>query len=215
MPAPIVLAGVVLAVLALGSAAAWSVIRILANKKLSLLGAQRVGKTTLFQTLRDGKPPESSTATVDAEPGTEFVLRLKKKDVRFEIPKDLPGNDGLAYPAWQKAFATSDYVWYLFRADLIAEADKSTIEIVKGHLNLLDMWRKQHGGSRPKILLVGTFADKNPGFPKNLEQIQALVNDSPPIKAGRVKLEAGLVVGSMANAALARKLLKSIVSEMT
>ncbi|MER3386861.1 MAG: GTPase domain-containing protein [Microcella pacifica] len=186
-------------------------LRFLANKKLTILGAQRVGKTTLFQTLRDGKPPKRSKYTVDPEPGMEFTLRLKGKDVRFAIPKDMPGHDGVAFPTWRAAFESSDQVWYLFRADLIASGDVATIQLVTSHLTLLKVWLKSMSGPKPSVLLVGTFADQVSDYSHSHEDVLKRVADCAPIKAGQVQLNnAELVVGSLANARMATTMVKTI-----
>ena len=188
-----------------------SLLTILSNKKLAILGAQRVGKTTLFQMLRDGKVPKVTGETVDAEPGTSFVLKISGKDIRFEIPKDVSGNDGVAFPEWRKAFDGADFVLYLFRADKIAAGDEKTVKLVKDHLSLIKGWLATHQGLPPKIVLVGTFADQSPGFSERRYVLDSVVASHPVIKAGLVKLNnARLVVGSQATTRLASSLIKKI-----
>lgn len=218
MPAPLIVAAVValatLVVSGLG-VVIHQLLKSLANKKLAILGAQRVGKTTLFQTLRDGKPPKSSKRTVDPEPGMEFTLRMGRRDVRFEMPKDLPGHDGVAFPAWRAAFKSSDHVWYVFRADLIASGDLATINLVKSHLDLFKTWLTAMNGAHPKIILIGNFADKIDGYPQNRQDFLREVANSAPIKAAVVKLgDAGLVVGSLATYPMAKAMIRGIKDEI-
>lgn len=220
MPAPIVIAAIwgVAALATAGGIAlvALRLVKILANKKLAILGAQKVGKTTLFQMLRDGKVSKVSGRTVDAEPGTEFILRISGKDIRFEIPSDVTGNDGAAYPEWRKAFAQADFVLYLFRADEFVAGIDKTVKLVSDHLSVMKVWLDAHRGSPPKIVLVGTFADQWPGFPQKRQELAHLVADSDVIKAAVVKLNnAGLVVGSLANTRLAGSVIKGIEKQLS
>lgn len=218
MPAPFIVAGIValatLVVSGLGVAIR-QLLKALANKKLTILGAQRVGKTTLFQTLRDGKPPKTAKRTVDPEPGMKFTLRLRGKDVRFEMPKDLPGHDGVAFPSWKAAFESSDHVWYVFRADLIASQDASTVKLVTSHLDLFKSWLSAMNGPHPKIILVGNFADKSDAFSQNRQEFSQEVANSDPIKAAVVRLDhAGLVVGSLATYPMAKALIRAIRAQL-
>lgn len=220
MPAPFVVAaiwGVASLVVAGGvSLVVLKLVKVLANKKLSILGAQGVGKTTLFQMLRDGKVPKVSHRTVDAEPGTTFVMKISGKDIRFEIPKDVEGNDGAAFPEWRKAFDESDFVLYLFRADEIAAGTDKVIKQVNDHLLMLKGWLVGRQGPAPKIVLVGTFADQWPQFPEKRQELSRLVADNSVIKAALVKLNnAGLVVGSLATSRLASSVIKNIEKQLS
>lgn len=220
MPAPLVIVAVwgVATLVAMGGIAlvVLRLARTLANKKLSVLGAQGVGKTTVFQMLRDGKVPEVSHRTVDPEPGTNFVLRISGKEVRFEIPSDVFGNDGAAYPDWQKAFVDSDYVLYLFRADELVARNEGTERLVRDQLLMLKGWLVNMSATPPKIILVGTFADQWPNFPEKRRDLLNLVANHPVIKPAVVRLNnAGLVVGSLATTQLARSVIRGIERELS
>lgn len=217
MPIPVIALVVAVVVIAVGGigAAVLKLRSALANKKLTILGATRVGKTTLFRILRDGKLSRVTPATVDAEPGTTFTLKVSGKDMHFQIPKDLPGHGGVAFPDWKKAFIGSDHVWYLFRADLIAAQDRATVDLVTVHLKMFENWLPAMNGPRPKILLIGTFSDKSSNGLGRHDDLAIAVANADPIKAEVVKLgHAGLVVGSMATPASARALLKGIVERI-
>ena len=215
MPVPIVVLSIwaVAALAAMGGIGLviWKLAKILGDKKLAILGSPRVGKTALFQMLRDGKVPKVAHRTVDAEPGTTFTLKVAGKDIRFEIPKDVSGSGGIAFPEWRKAFDGADFVLYLFRADQLAAGDEKTVKLVSNHLSLMKGWLVAHKGPPPRIVLVGTFADQSQGFPGTRHELYRVVADQPAIKAALVKLNnAGLVVGSLASTRLASSLIKSI-----
>lgn len=216
MPAPLIIAAAI-AVVTLGAGGISAYLkRHLANKRVAVLGAQQVGKTTLFVTLRDGRPPEHPKRTVDPAPGSTFHLQVGKREATFEIPADLRGHDGVGFPNWKAATEKADWVWYLFRADLIALGDATTTRIVEDHLTRLKTWLDDMKGPRPKVLLVGTFADQAQGYLEPRGELHRLVSMSDPIKADLVKIEdSALVVGSLATPKLAASLVKSIQAALS
>lgn len=221
MAVPVVVVAIAWGIAAIATAggiylAVQRMVKILANKKLSILGAQRVGKTTLFQMFRSGKVTKKSSETVDAEPGTIFVLRISGKEIHVEIPRDVEGNDGAGFPEWRKAFDDAHFVLYLFRADQLLTGSQQNVALVKSHISMLQGWLAEKHGNPPRIVLVGTFADQLPGFPGKRDELNQLVGNHPVIKAGMVKLNnAGLVVGSLENTRVAGYLVKSIVKKMS
>lgn len=214
MPIPLLIVGAVVAVglLGIGGAAAAIIATFakkLSGKRVAILGRQTIGKTTLLHFLRAGKIPDHTRNTVDPDEGGTFSLEIGGKSVGFRVPKDLPGNDGLGYSDWKEAFTGADYVWYLFRSDLVAQEDKAEVALVKGHLDMFRQW--MDAGSAPKIILIGTWADQDPGFERDPKQFRRDVAAASPIKVGAVKLNnAGLVIGALDNDDNAVTLMKSL-----
>lgn len=186
-------------------------LRELAGKRVAILGAQTVGKTTLLQVLRDKRVPTRATRTVDPAPGGRFAMDVDGKTVHFDAPRDLPGNDGMGFPRWKEAFTQSDFVWYLFRADLMLKGDAATVELVTSHLGILQAWMKEKRSNRPKVVLIGTFGDKAPDEFLDPQSLRTAVGKLAPIKVGLVKLnKANLVVGSLATKRSSSKLVASL-----
>ena len=137
------------------------------------------------------------------------------RTVDFNVPKDIPGNDSLGYPMWKEAFKDADYVWYVFRADLMAVGDPTTISIVSDHLDALKDWVDKARGKKPKIILIGTFADLSPVYSQNLAEFRQSVASGESIKIGLVKLKnAKLVVGSLIREKDAISLIKNLSSHL-
>lgn len=213
MPFPLMpVIAVVVSILGAGAAAAaiTKLAKSLSGKRVAILGRQEVGKTTLLQFLRDREAPMESKRTVDPIPGEEFDMQIDGNDVHWKVKKDLPGNDSPAYKHWKDAFDDSDFVWYLFRADLIANGDADEAQGVKEHLNMLKSWRKERESNPPKIILIGTWADKCTEFNDDWKAFNQVVKDTQPITNGSLGLEADVVVGSLATTDAANKLAERI-----
>lgn len=184
----------------------------LENQRVAILGRQRVGKTTLLRLLRDGHVPEVTTSTVDASLGGRFKLEVHGRSVEFDVPRDLPGNDiDLGFKQWKDAFCGADYVWYVFRADLLTQGDASTLEVVKHHFDRFKDWLDADPSVQPKIILIGTHADKDPRRAEDPAQFANEVHAASSIQLGMVMLNnAELVVGSLLTDRDARRLVKSL-----
>jgi len=198
MPVPVVLAALG-AVPAAAVATAWYVkrgfARKLAKTRVAILGNRRVGKSALLDALQ--KPSHDRALPATAAPlGGSFEMEISGKVVRFEVPRDLPGNQRLALQAWKEAFEEAGNIWYLFRADRVVQGDLDEISIIRKHIALLAGWMQQ--GHKPKVVLVGTWAEQDDEWASNREQFIERVSRADPINVALVKLNfASLVVGSL------------------
>src|SRR5690606_3040052 len=121
------------------------------------------------------------------------------------------GADGLGFAAWKEAFDHAHYLWYLFRADLIAENDPETTQLVRSHLSMFKIWSEAKAGDKPRVILIGTHADQHPDFHKHPARVVKTVSESGTIQFGSVKLgNAGVVIGSLATPKDAEKVVKGI-----
>lgn len=142
-------------------------------------------------------------------------MEVERKPVDFAVPNNVSGNGGLGFPVWKEEFKRSDFVWYLFRADLIAQGDTATLEDVREHLDMFKAWLDSGKSKRPKIILIGTFSDKAVTSEFSLEDLTHVVAEAAPIKAGVAKLNnAGLVFGSLASKRESAKLIKRLGGEL-
>lgn len=167
------------------------------GKKVAILGAQRVGKTTLLRFLEAGKLPTKPAPTVDPTPGGQFEMNVNGVRVAFDVPEDVPGNGGLQFKDWQRAVDGADYVWYLFHSDLMADTYQPTAHEVRKHVMLLQQWIASGVGPRPKVILIGTHADGHGAYAENPLVVDADARDADPIKVAMVQLDAVTVTGSL------------------
>lgn len=184
------------------------------GKSITILGRQEVGKTTLLHFLSKGKLPDLRTRTPDPLPGETFTLDLQgKSEALFTVPKDLPGHTEPAYKDWKKGFESSDFVWYLFRSDLIVAGDAAEVKLVKEHLDHLVDWYtdlREKKTAVPRVILVGVFADKDPSYSDD-GAFEDTVKATPVIKQNAVKLgKADIVIGSQVSKDAAAKLVERI-----
>lgn len=209
LAAPWVIATVAVAVVGAMGAAAALIRYMLKGKTIAILGGQHVGKTTLLRFMSEGALPEAVRDTVDSAHGRTVTIKVGKSDIKFTIRKDVSGNQGLGLADWKDVFDGADYVWYLFRADLIVQGDRDQIDMVSDHIDVFKSWLGT--GTKPKILLIGTWADKSPVYSKNSTHFKSLVRATDTINLGSVKLNnAPVVVGSLENEKDAAKLVNRI-----
>lgn len=184
------------------------------GKSITILGRQEVGKTTLLHFLSTGKLPDRRTRTPDPLPGETFTLDIQGKDeVLFTVPKDLPGHTEPAYKDWKEGFESSDFVWYLFRSDLIVAGDTAEVKLVNEHLDHLVDWYtdlRESKAKLPRVILVGVFADKDPSY-GNDGAFEDKVKATLVIRQNAVKLgKADIVIGSQESKDAAEKLIERI-----
>lgn len=184
------------------------------GKSITILGRQEVGKTTLLHFLSKGTLPAHRTRTPDPLPGETFTLPVQGKgNVLFTVPKDLPGHTEPAYKDWKNGFESSDFVWYLFRSDLIVAGDEAELKIVGEHLDHLVDWYtdlREKKAATPRVIFVGVFADKDPSYSDD-GAFENLVKVAPVVKQNAVKLgKADIVIGSQVSKADAERLVERI-----
>lgn len=199
MPLPLVLP--VVGAIALAGAAAAAVASKLPPKKVVLLGTPKSGKTTLLHAL---------------EPDEGGIVRLEVagKPRRFSIR---PGSDsplGGGWQAWKDAFTQNDYVWYLFRADLVQQGDPTEIKRIGDHFGSFGLWMKDDP-KPPKVTLIGTYADRSAAFLTDPADFRSAVMADERIRFGVVRLNhARAVVGSMADAKSTEELLAALAESL-
>jgi hypothetical protein len=172
-----------------GAAAAIAVMTTRLNalrppKRVAVLGAPRSGKSTLLQALgRDASG--------------EFHLVVAGKPQRFLVTEDLDGMAGQNRKSWQKAFTENDFVWYMFRADLVSEGDPAATSRLREDMQSFGLWlaKDRHP---PKVVLIGTHADLAAQYETDPAGFYRAVESNEQIRVGAVRLDSdGLIVGSL------------------
>ncbi len=209
MVAPVLVAVAGAAVLAGTGAAAAAATRPLKNIRgasLAILGREKVGKTTLLAELRQRN---------SAEPGQwssgKFWIGSGPKKRKLTVSRDLGGAQGILLPQWKSAFLEADYVWYLFRADLVSQKNPHELALLRDHLALLNNWMSSRKRRKPKIVLVGTWADGETGYASDPVRLATRVTTEPVIALAAAKLgPAPIVVGSLATSEATEKLIDDL-----
>lgn len=165
MPIPIVVfiaAGIVVA-LGGGVALNWDKIIIaLKGKRLAVLGARAVGKTTLVKFLTSGTIPAEYKQTLAPDNAGSRRFSLKELDIRIKDTQDISG-DKAAYAEWKELHDKADIVLYLMRADLLLAGDPATETRVRDDLKHISDWLESRT-PRPLFFFIGTHCDLDPEF---------------------------------------------------
>lgn len=189
----------------------------LSGKRVAILGGRRVGKSTLIRFLSTGEVAEGRSLS-EAPLATSkrgFSLVIDGKRTKFSVPRDLPGNNGLGLPKWHEEYRKADFVWYLFRADLIEQGDNNEIQRVRSHLDTFSGWNGRRGKATRKIVLIGTWADQSTRWRTNRAEFVDSVISAEPLKLGAVKLgNAPVIVGSLGSNSGAERLIKHLESNL-
>lgn len=199
MPLPLVLP--VIGAVALAGAAVAAVTSKLPPKKVVLLGTPKSGKSSLLGAL---------------EPDEDGIVQLEVagKSRRLYIK---PGSDsrlGGGWQAWKDAFTQNDYVWYLFRADLVEQGDPAEIKRIGEHFASFSLWIKDDP-KPPRVVLIGTHADRSPRFVVDPAEFYSSVAADERIRFGVVRLNhARVIVGSLADVNPTKELLAVLAESL-
>lgn len=175
----------------------------IAGKRVAILGARQVGKTTLLRYLRDGVLGQQPEDTAASDFGGKFDMEIDGSVATFEVPRDVPGHQELGFHDWREASRDADYLWYLFRADRFLEEDREYLQTVQTHLVLLAIWLDELKPNGPKVLFIGTHADVDGGSAQETERV---VHGSDVLKFGAARLGAKTILGSLSVERDARRL---------
>lgn len=126
------------------------------GKKLAVLGARGVGKTTLIRFLETGEIPESYEQTVGPESTERRRFRLKDLKLNIKRSRDLPG--GPQYGEWKKLHDEADLVLYLLRVDKLMKNDTDYEARVRRDMEQIGGWLKDRPQPVP-FFLIGTHCD--------------------------------------------------------
>lgn len=186
----------------------------LSGKRIAIIGGASTGKTTLGAYLRDRRLPEQATHAAKSVDG-KFKLRLGKREVDFVVARDLTGGHGQLVPESKVAFMKADYVVYMFRADRLVTGDPETCAELKTHFDTMKLWLDQDKLSKPKIVLVGTFADRAQQMGLTEREVVDSIATLDVVKLGRVKLgKPELVLGSLVTPKACARLVQDITDAL-
>lgn len=137
----------------------------LKGKKIAVLGARAVGKTTLLKYMEKGILIEKYKQTLDKQEIERTRIKLGDLDIRLKKTDDVSG-DKAAYGVWKKLFEESDLVLYIIRTDMLLKHDLSTEIRAEDDLRQIQGWIKECD-SKKQFFIVGNHWDSDPDF-KNL-----------------------------------------------
>lgn len=137
----------------------------LTGKKIAVLGARGVGKTTLLKYMEKGILIEKYKQTLDKQEVERSRIKLGDLDIRLKKTDDISGSQD-AYSVWKKLFEEADLVLYIVRTDMLLKHDSNTEERAEKDLRQIQGWIKECN-SKKQFFIVGNHWDSDPDF-KNL-----------------------------------------------
>jgi len=105
------------------------IIKYLSRKRICILGESAVGKTMMFNYLSTGIIHQNYHPTTHSITVKGRSIRLKDLNLFIADSMDVTGT-GHGWDEWEKSYRNSDYVIYMFRADLVFP---SSLEDVVGN----------------------------------------------------------------------------------
>jgi len=226
MPLPLI--PIVIAALAVGAgggvavASNWENIEYaLKGKKIAVLGARAVGKTTFLKYMEKGILIERYIQTVDKKDIERTRLKLGDLDIRLKKTDDVSG-DKAAYGEWMNLFKESDLVLYIVKTDLLLNHDPCTVTRAEDDLKQINLWIKENPNSKKQFFIVGNHWNTDPIYknltPDHIGDYRDEFTALPVVK--RMTLLAGgastvkIVLGSLATEADADILISTIFRQV-
>jgi energy-coupling factor transporter ATP-binding protein EcfA2 len=134
----------------------------LRGKKIAVLGARAVGKTTLLKYMEKGILIEKYKQTLDKQEIERKRLKLGDLDIWLKKTDDISG-DKAAYGVWKKLFEEADLVLYVVRTDMLLKHDSDTEKRAEDDLRQVQSWIKECS-SKKQFFIVGNHWDSDPDF---------------------------------------------------
>ena len=222
MPLPLVPIFIAFAVGAVVSGSVTSnwenIVYSLKGKKIAVLGARRVGKTTLFKYMEKGILIKEYNQTRTQDEIDRTRIKLGDLDILIKKTDDVSGAEK-AYGVWEKLFKEADLVLYIVRTDRLLDQDSATEKRSENDLKHIQSWIKELGATEKKqFFIVGNHWDSDTRFknltPDTIGDYQDKFTSLPIVE--KITLLAGgsakvkVALGSLANKQDADNLIKEI-----
>ena len=160
---PIVIAFAVGAAAGTTAVVKWDdIIYALQGKKIAVLGARAVGKTTLLKYLEKDILIERYRQTLDRQEVERIRVKLGDLDIRLRKTNDVSGGQA-AYGVWKELFDTSDLIFYIVRTDKLLKHDSATEKRCEDDLKQIQGWIKD-SKTRKQFFIVGNHWSSDPEF---------------------------------------------------
>jgi len=199
-----------------------NIVYSLKGKKIAVLGARKVGKTTLLKYMEKGILIERYKQTCDKDAIERTRIKLGDLDILIKKTDDVSG-DIAQYYVWKNLFEGSDLVLYIVRTDMLLKHDSETEKRTEDDLKQIQSWIKELSSTqRKQLFIVGNHWDSDPVY-KNLTPDQKGNYQSQftslPIVKKMIQLAGGaakvkVALGSLANEQDANNLIQTIFKQV-
>ena len=194
---------------------------VLKGKKVAVLGARSVGKTTLLTYMSKGILISRYKQTTRSEGVERRRYKQGELDIRLSKTKDVSGSKD-AYNEWRDLFSKNDIILYLIRTDELLNENQEIEARAITDLGQIREWIQEFQ-SKKLFFIVGNHWDTDPEFEnakKNnrLGNYQDKFNALPVVKniqllaGGKSKVKVAL--GSLATETDADLLISHIFTQV-
>jgi GTPase SAR1 family protein len=203
-----------------GSALYQAVMKKWKGKRVAVLGARAVGKSTFMTFLTTGSIPEDYEETLHSSKCDGRRFKLKDLQLRIKDSFDVGGAKH-NYAEWKKEFIASDIVFYLLRADLLMSDDSDTVNRVRNDFEIIKDWIAElKEKDRPTFYIIGTHCDLDSLYSKLPEKNKAAYIDKFQILPIIVDLRClggvdKVILGSMKTLEYTQALVYAIFKQVT
>lgn len=193
----------------------------LAGKKMAVLGARGVGKTTLYHFLQHSSLDTASKEY--AQTTTKNKIDACKVDIGgikiyLSVNYDVSGNSDMALRDWIEQIEGADYILYMADADkLLCKDDKShhKANVSKDMRNISEYVRSASGKASGKIVFfIINQCDKVKEYHEDLKKFEEKIQQLSVVQETQLRLggsdECRIILGSLADNTEAKKLVEQI-----
>ena len=183
-------------------------IRWLSEKRILVIGSDRVGKSALIKFL--GGKTDPGKTTDPPQSFESFVVEKSGDKLYISKGLDFPGSDDF-YIDWKREFMAADFVFYLIDVDRAqrkqSDSYRRTLSI---HRRRIQTWFDKAEARKPrKLILVGTHCDRLPRAQRSDEPRKCLGEFRMGLDKHSNRTE--IVFGSLKDKTEANELINKIV----
>lgn len=182
------------------------IISALRGKKIAVLGARAVGKTTILKYMEKGILIEQYKQTLAPEAIEKTRIKLGDLDIILKKTTDVSGSES-AYAGWKKLFDESDIILYIVRTNQLLKSDPDTTKRCEKDLKQIKLWIKE-SQKQKQFFIVGNHWNDDPEYKKITDETRGDYDDrfkALPVVKTMIQLAGGLATVKVALGSLATK----------
>lgn len=188
------------------------------GKKIAVLGARGVGKTSFFTFLEKGEISEQHEQTYCKQKKEGIFIKLDDKKIIFGSTYDVGGKD---YGSWLDLIQVSDIIVYMMDINRVLKKDTLYIMTVREDLSkIAEQIREQEQkkGNKLNVILMLNHADEYQLYYSSFMEFEkktlhnALVNEVILMLGGTTKCQ--VIIGSLKTPDEAKKLVKQLIDKV-
>jgi GTPase SAR1 family protein len=185
------------------------------GKRIAVLGARSVGKTTLFSFLKNGEIEKNKAyqQTTMKERFEQTEVKIDDASLKISTSFDVGGGK-YSYSTWSEEIKESDYILYLLDSSKVLEKDKEHISVIKSDMTAIQKDISKYKSQEKTIFLIATKSDCHSRYKSNNFEDELM--NSPIILETILRLggtkNCKFIVGSLCSTEEAKSLVKKMLN---